>query len=117
MPKFQKPRDYGGDSQGRTFTPKNATYGTCKTCGFRRIYPLKAWGRKTRITCPQCGGYMQPIEHAQKSHPEIATVDKHTPRERRCERCNAKLNSRNPERLCYACSRRDPGFQRPSHCR
>lgn len=104
MQKFANPRDYGGDGRGRTFGRKNSVQGTCGSCGCRRLYPVKAWSRKIRITCPRCGQYMQPSNHAQKAHPELATADRNTRSERRCERCNAKLNSYNREPLCWTCS-------------
>ena len=104
--KLSKPRDYGGDSRGRTFARTGSTYGKCEFCGFSRVYPLKAWSRHTRVTCSQCGGYVAPSGRAQQQNPALLTVDKNAPVARHCDRCNAKLNSYNPESLCWSCRSR-----------
>jgi hypothetical protein len=106
MHEFSLPRDYGGNSGGRRFLTKGATYGMCESCGLRRIYPVKAWHRRTRIVCPRCGDYIRPSVQAQTRRPEITTVDKHAPVVRCCITCGAKLNSRNKSDCCAPCTSR-----------
>jgi len=102
-------RDYGGDSKGKYVPRVGSTVGSCNTCGKKVCLLKKAWARRTRPTCPHCGGLLTPSGQAQQEHTRLRSMPVESVEVRRCTNCNAKLRVGNDSELCSPCTR-NPGW-------
>ena len=102
-------RDYGGDNPGRYVPRMGSTVGICDDCGKKTYLSKSAWQRRTRSTCPHCGGLLTPSEQAQQENPRLRSIPVEAAEIMRCKNCNAKLRVGNAGPLCSPCTR-NPGW-------
>ncbi len=103
-------RDYGGNSHGKYVPRMGSTVGICNDCGEKTCLPKTAWQRRTRPTCPRCGGLLTPSEQAQQQNPRLRSMPVEDVEVMRCTNCGAKLRVGNAGPLCSPCTR-NPGWR------
>jgi hypothetical protein len=94
-------KDFGGN--GGIFLSRGAHQGQCVNCGNYQYISRLAWTRRTRPTCKDCGGLLEPSKTAQKGNPRIRCQGESAPK-RKCSLCGAILRSSNKEPWCSPCS-------------
>src|SRR3990172_2026068 len=94
----------GGDIDGCKMPIRGCRMGVCVLCGRQQPMPKAAWFRKTRPTCPACGGMMEPSLPAQKAT-VLSCKNNTATQKRRCSQCGTNLNSYNPTDLCWTCAK------------
>lgn len=74
---------------------EDCVYGFCQRCNARTAFPPRAFYRRTRPTCKQCGYPVLPSESAQKEFKHLNIYSPPPPKKdtaRRCPVCKRKIN-------------------------